>query len=256
MRNIKLTLEYDGTDFSGWQSQAQGERTVQSVLTDAVQELTGDRPALAAAGRTDAGVHALGQVASFWTASVLPEETIMRALNAHLPPDVRVSKAEEVDGSFHPQYSARAKRYFYLISGTGYVSPFAWRYMWHFPLRLDASRMAAASEHLLGEHDFSAFMAAGSGAKGTVRKISRCMVVETEGIVFFGAKLEGRFVRVSIEGTGFLRHMVRNIVGTLVDVGRGARDADSVREVIMSKDRGTAGPTAPAKGLFLEKVIY
>lgn len=256
MRNIKLTLQYDGTDFSGWQAQARGERTVQAVLGGGISRLTGEKPRLAAAGRTDAGVHALGQVACFRTASRLPAATIKRALNALLPPDLRVASAVEVDEAFHPRYSAVGKRYFYLIANTDFVSPFAGRYAWRLPSALDLRAMKDAAGRLEGEHDFRAFMGAGSGVKGTVRRITRLAVERKKSLAFLGARLDGGFIKVTVEGTGFLRHMARNIVGTLAEVGRGRLGPESVGDIIESGDRGAAGPTAPARGLFLESVFY
>jgi tRNA pseudouridine38-40 synthase len=256
MRNVKLALQYDGTDFSGWQGQARGERTVQAVLLEGIARLTGERPRLTAAGRTDAGVHALGQVACFQTSSSLPSGTIKRALNALLPLDVRVASAGDVDETFHPRYSARGKRYFYLIAAMDFVSPFAMRYVWRLPGLLDVRGMAAAGERLVGEHDFRAFMGAGSAVRGTVRTITHLAVEQEEGIGFLGARLDGGFIKVTVEGTGFLRHMVRNIVGTLVEVARGKLGPESVEDIIESRDRRAAGPTAPARGLFLEKVFY
>jgi tRNA pseudouridine38-40 synthase len=256
MRNIKLLLQYDGTDFSGWQAQARGERTVQTALIDGIARLTGQTPLLKAAGRTDAGVHALGQVACFQTASPLPPATIKRALNALLPPDVRVASAGEVDETFHPRYSAGGKRYFYLIANMDFVSPFARRYAWRLPFALDLPGMEDAARRFEGEHDFRALMGAGSGVRETVRTITSLAVERKEGLGFLGARLEGGFIKVTVEGTGFLRHMARNIVGTLVEVARGRLGPESVGDIIESGDRGAAGPTAPARGLFLESVFY
>jgi tRNA pseudouridine38-40 synthase len=256
MRNIKLTLEYDGTGYSGWQSQRRGEPTVQSALEEAVERLTGRSSRVVGAGRTDAGVHALGQVACFRTASALEAETMGRALNAMLPPDIRVRAARDAHASFHAQWSATWKSYFYVIANMEQVSPFLERYVWKVPQRLNLPRMRAAARHLLGRHDFAAFRASGSSAKTSEREIRSLSVTESRGMPFLGAKLQGRFIRVRVEGSGFLRHMVRNIVGTLVEVGRGKLPPEAVAGIMASRDRRTAGPTAPAKGLFLEKVRY
>lgn len=256
MRNIKLTLEYDGTGFKGWQSQKKGERTVQSTMEEAVLRLTGRRARVIGSGRTDAGVHALGQVASFRTASGLDEATIRRALNALLPPDLRVVSAREEDGLFHPQYGASGKSYFYLIANAEYASPFLKRYVWKVPQRLSLPAMRKAGRLLLGRHDFTAFRASGSSAKSSVREIKALTVREVRSMDFLGAAIRGRFIRVTVEGTGFLRHMVRNIVGTLVECGRGKVRPEEVMDIVASRDRRAAGPTAPAKGLFLEKVFY
>lgn len=256
MRNIKLTLEYDGTGYSGWQSQRGGGPTVQSALEEAVQRLTGRRSRVVGAGRTDAGVHALGQVACFRTASALDVETMGRALNAMLPPDIRVRATSEAPSSFHAQWSARWKSYFYVIANMEQVSPFLDRYLWKVPQRLNLRDMRAAARHLHGRQDFAAFRASGSSAKTSEREIRSLSVAESGSMPFLGAELKGRLIRVRVEGSGFLRHMVRNIVGTLVEAGRGKLPPEAVAAIVASRDRRTAGPTAPAKGLFLEKVYY
>jgi tRNA pseudouridine38-40 synthase len=255
VRNIKLTLQYDGTGYSGWQSQREG-RTVQRVLEEAVFSLTGVHAKIIGAGRTDAGVHALGQVASFVTGSGLPAETIKRALNALLPTDIRVLDAEEVSKDFHPQYSSTGKVYFYIIANMGYTPAFLERHVWRVPHVLDLGAMRRAGEMFLGTHDFRAFMGAGSEVKTTERELRDLTVEGMDGIGFLGAEIEGRFIRITVEGSGFLRHMVRNMVGTLVEVGRGKMPPDSIPGILASVNRGDAGPTAPARGLFLEKVLY
>lgn len=254
MRNIKLTLQYDGTSYHGWQSQRKGEVTIQSTVQNCIYQLTGQKARLLGAGRTDAGVHALCQVACFRTGSRFKVNTIKKALNALLPGDIRVTSASEVEDSFHPQYSAAGKRYFYIIANMDYTSPFLERFVWKIPQRLDVADMVRAGRVFEGRHDFRAFMAAGSGVEDTVREIKSLGVYETDGIEFLTAALEGRFIKVVVEGDGFLRYMVRNIVGTLVECAKG-KDL-SIPEIISSKDRRRAGPTAPAKGLFLEKVMF
>ena len=256
MRNIKLLLEYDGTDFSGWQSQAQGERTVQDVLAGAVSTVTGEDASVVAAGRTDSGVHALGQAVCFSTDSTLDGSTIKRAINANLPPDVRVLEAEEVPEDFHPIRDTRGKVYVYLIGNMDIISPFVSRYVWHHPIPLDTEAMAEAAVHFKGRHDFASFMAAGSDVKATVREVFgiSCLVSDEER--FLGFSLRGNFIRLEVEGEGFLRHMVRNIAGTLVEVGRGKISADDVPGIIAACSRDAAGPTAPAQGLFLKEVRF
>jgi len=257
MRKIMLVLQYDGTDFRGWQSQAKGERTVQGVLRKALGELTGESSVVAGAGRTDSGVHALGQVACFQTSSALPPETIRRALNALLPPDVRVASVSEAALSFDPLRAAKGKRYVYLISNAEFASPFADRFSWHVPGALDVRRMRAGGKHFLGLHDFRSFMASGSSVKSTIREITRVSVEEASGgIAFLGIVLPGRFVRLVVEGSGFLRHMVRNLAGTLVEVARGRTAPAQIKEMLAAKNRKAAGPAAPARGLFLERVFY
>lgn len=256
MRNIKLTVEYEGTAYSGWQSQKRGEPTVQSALEEAVERLTARRARVTGAGRTDAGVHALGQVACFRTASALDLATIRRGLNALLPADIRVREAEEAAAGFHPQWSARGKRYFYVISNAECLSPFVERFAWRVPQRLGLAGMKRAAAFFTGRHDFAAFRASGSSARTSEREITLLSVSESRGLCFAGVRLRGRFIRVAVEGDGFLRYMARNIVGTLVEVGRGKIKPGAVPGIIASRDRRAAGPTAPAKGLFLEEVFY
>lgn len=255
MRNIKLILEYEGTRYQGWQTQKKG-LTVQSTLEGFIEKLTGEKCGLIGAGRTDAGVHALGQVAAFKTSSVLDTATIKRALNALLPTDIRVREASEADDSFHPRYSSSEKTYFYMIANTNPVSPFLERYVWPVPQELDVKAMSSAADDLVGRHDFRAFMGTGSSVKGSVREVRKLSVEYLDGMDFLGVSIEGRFIRIRIKGDGFLRHMVRNMVGTLVEVARGKIKPEAVKEILASGDRANAGPTAPAKGLFLEKVLY
>ncbi len=255
MRNIKLLLEYDGTRYRGWQSQKEGP-TVQSTVEGAIERLTGEHCALLGAGRPDSGVHALGQAAAFKTSSELYAADIIRALNALLPSDIKVMSASEADASYHPRYSSTGKVYFYLIANTSYTSAFLERYVWRVPQKLDLAAMARAGELLRGRHDFRAFMGAGSSVKGSVREIHGLSMEELSGLGFLGGVLEGRFIRITVRGDGFLRHMVRNIVGTLVEVAKGKTKPEALADIIASGDRSNAGPTAPAKGLFLKEVLY
>jgi tRNA pseudouridine38-40 synthase len=250
-----LTLQYDGSAYNGWQVQATGV-TIQGLLQGCIYRLTGERVNVIGAGRTDAGVHAIEQVAAFDSGSVLEADVIRRALNALLPPDIRVMDIAEAEKDFHPRYDAQSKRYVYLIANMRQVPVFIHRYVWwvRFPLDADAMRTAAAS--LIGSHDFSSFRGAGCGAKSPVRSIS-CLETERrhdEGFLF--ARFQGDFIRVSIEANAFLRHMVRNIVGTLVEVGRGKAGPEGMKDILEARERKAAGPTAPPNGLFLEKVIY
>ena len=240
---IRLLLEYDGTDFAGWQIQPDA-RTVQATLEEALLQLLGDRVRVSAAGRTDAGVHAAGQVACFSTERDLEPQGVLRALNALTPPDLTVSAADVVPESFDPRRSAKSRAYVYRIWNRRASSPFWRRYAWHVrgALRFDA--MAAAAECLVGEHDFSSFRAAGCDAKHAVRRVDRSEVTR-----------EGDLVCYRIEATAFLRHMVRNIVGTLVDIGHGRRD-EEIEALLAARDRTQAGATAPAHGLCLERVSY
>ncbi len=247
MRTLKLTLQYDGTDFVGWQRQAAGV-SIQGLLEEALERFEGTRVTVHGAGRTDAGVHALGQVASAILAAAIDTPTLARALNAILPPAIRVLAIDDMPDTFHARFSAAGKVYEYRIVNAPIVSPFLQRYAWHVipPLDLDAMREGAAA--LVGAHDFAAFQGAGS-AVATTERVVRAIEWEDGG----GYDLP---VTVRIAGDGFLRHMVRNIVGTLVDVGLGRWTPARVGAVLASRDRGEAGPTAPPQGLFLVRVRY
>jgi tRNA pseudouridine38-40 synthase len=240
---FRLVLEYDGTDFSGWQSQP-GERTVQEVLEGAIARLLGRRAAAAAAGRTDAGVHAAGQVVCFSTERILPAETVGRALNALTPRDLNVREVEIVPDGFDPRRSASSRVYAYRIWNRSTPSPFWRRYAWYVRRPLALESMQAAAAVLIGEHDFSSFRAAGCDARHPVRRVLRSAI-----------RHEGHVLRYEIEATAFLRHMVRNIVGTLVEIGSGQRDPE-IAILLAARDRTRAGITAPALGLCLERVNY
>jgi tRNA pseudouridine38-40 synthase len=255
MRKIKLILQYDGGGYNGWQVQ-ENAVTIQGLLESALLRITGGRAVVESAGRTDAGVHALGQVAAFKTSSALDAEVFKRAINAALPPDIRVIAAQEVSQEFHPRYDAKKKRYFYLIANHGVCSPFSARYSWHVKRRLDADGMREAAGYLVGRHDFKSFCAAGSSVKTTVREVSLLEVERTDGVDFLGVRLPGDFLRITVEADGFLRHMVRNIAGTLVEAGRGAVAPAAMSDIIAKRDRAAGGPTAPGRGLFLERVDY
>jgi tRNA pseudouridine38-40 synthase len=244
MRNIKLTLAYDGTDFHGWQRQP-GVRTVQEILEDALTQLTGTRPATNASGRTDAGVHALGQVVHFLTVSRHSNETFVRALNAHLPQDLRVLAAEEKPQAFHATLDAKSKRYRYAIDNGTIADVFQIRYCWHVHRPLDAAAMARAGHFLLGRHDFHSFETEWPNRTSSVRTIFDLTVERS-----------GAFITIEVEADGFLYNMVRSIAGTLALVGAGKRAPAWVADVLAGENRVLAGPTAPAKGLFLVKVDY
>ena len=255
MRYIRLSIEYDGTDYHGWQSQKSGG-TIQDIITDKIRELTGESVRLTGASRTDAGVHALDQVAVFETSSYLKTEVIMRALNAKLPPDIRILNAAEADKDFHPRYRALKKSYFYIISEGRRHSAFLHGYIWYLHAPLDLERMSEAASLLIGEHDFSSFRASGCGSKHPVRTVYSAEISRQREMKFMTATFEGDFIRFRIEANAFLRHMVRNIAGTLVEVGKGQITLEQFKEVLLARDRTIAGPTAPAQGLFLEKIIY
>jgi tRNA pseudouridine38-40 synthase len=247
VRNLKLTLQYDGTNYVGWQRQAEGT-SIQALVEDALVPLAGGRVVVHGAGRTDAGVHALAQVATASLNSALDAATLARALNAVLPADVRVLTVEDVPSDFHARFSATGKAYEYRIINAPIVSPFLVRYAWHVPQPLDIAAMKSASKALVGQHDFAGFQAAGSVVSSTVRVIQTIDWREGQG--------HDSPLAMRVAGDGFLRHMVRNIVGTLVEVGIGRWPAARVAEILTSGDRARAGPTAPPHGLFLIGVEY
>lgn len=245
MPRIKLTLEYDGTEYVGWQVQPNGP-SVQGCLEDALLRLLKEPVRVVGAGRTDAGVHALGQVACFDTAQALPMQAYWMGLSGLLPESISVVDAEEVDARFDPRGHAVGKLYRYLLSHGRRFAPLRRRTHWQLFAPLDVKAMRSASSSLLGRHDFSAFRASGCEARHPIREVKRLELVEGE----------DHELRLFVEGTAFLRHMVRNMVGSLVEVGRGRQGLAWVREVLESRDRTRAGPTAPAHGLTLMQVFF
>ena len=258
MPSLKITLSYDGAPFVGWQRQAEGS-SVQGLLEEILSDIDRAPVAVAGAGRTDAGVHALAQVASCRMTTGLEPATIRRALNARLPAEVRVLAIEPVPDSFHARFSARGKQYRYAIANGTTVSPFAARLAWHVTGTLDLPAMERAAACLVGTHDFGAFRSTGSDVSSTVRTVSAATITDVTADppppLPAGAVPEGRLLAFDLEADGFLRHMVRAIAGTLVEVGLGRRPAD-FGPVLEKADRAGAGPTAPAHGLWLVKVIY
>lgn len=255
MKYIKILLQYDGTHYLGWQKQ-KDSNTIQTIIETRLFRITGENIKLTGASRTDSGVHALGQIAVFATNSNLETHTIIKALNSLLPNDIKAMDFKETDKNFHPRYDAKNKTYFYLISNNRIVSPFLCRYVWAVPYNLDLALMKKAGKLLKGSHDFSAFRASGCGAKTTEREIISFKIVQTEKIDFMTSRIEGDFIKITIEANAFLRYMVRNIVGTLVEIGRGKMDVKTISEAFELKDRRKTGPTAPPNGLFLEKIKY
>jgi len=262
-RLLKLTLAYDGTAYVGWQRQASGT-SIQGLVEDALSQLAGEPVTVHGAGRTDAGVHAFGQVASARVAIDLGTPVIRRALNAALPPDVRVVTVEEAPEGFHARYSAAGKIYEYRIWQGDVQPPFARAWSWHRPRPLDVAAMDQAARLLEGRHDFSAFQSTGSRVASVVRTVSsaRVEVVDPGPWVLpptarpAGDAGPGSLVVIRVEADGFLRHMVRAIAGTLVEVGEGRRDPSSLPDLLDSRDRGASGATAPALGLVLVRVRY
>ena len=246
MPNYRFTLEYDGAGFAGWQAQAGGQRTVQDEFEAAIERVTGQRLRVAAAGRTDAGVHALGQVASARIQTELPPAALQRALNQGAPEDLAVVAAERAADDFHARYSAVGKLYRYRVWNAATRSPLRSARAHWVARKLDAPAMSRAAEAFVGRHDFAALQAAGSEVESTLRTLKRLEVEqESPGELVFWA-----------EADGFLRHMVRNLVGTLLEVGSGRRSIDSMTELLACGDRRRAGPTAPAAGLTLVRVFY
>jgi tRNA pseudouridine38-40 synthase len=257
MRNIKLTLAYDGTDYCGWQIQP-GQPTVQGTLADVLEKLTGTHPVIYGAGRTDAGVHAAGQVANFHTESALSAADFQRACNALLPFSIRVLGSEEAAPDFHSRWSAVAKTYRYRIFRGPVVPPFVWRYVHHDPYPLDFSAMAEAARRFEGEYDFTTF-AASTGSEEddrervTTRTIYRSELVRCADQDSVTPSEEWVYV---VRGKSFLRYMVRKMVGTLVDVGRGKLAPEDIPALFASCDRSKSGPTMPPQGLCMAGVEY
>ena len=244
LRTLRLTIEYDGTDFAGWQRQV-GQRTVQQCLEDAFATMTGGPVCVRGAGRTDAGVHADGQVASVELASRIPALGFLRGLNSNLPRTIAVLDVADMPAGFNARRAARGKIYRYLIWNHPVRSPRHLRESWHVFAPLDVHAMRRAAELLCGEHDFRGFRAADCERKSTVRLIRR-----------FDVQRDGALVTCEVEGTAFLKNMVRILVGTLVAVGHGKMTEATIRELLAQGDRTRAGVTAPACGLTLAKVIY
>ncbi len=270
MRNLRLNLSYDGADLAGWQVQP-GRTTVQGALASAIGRLSGENVLPQGSGRTDAGVHALAQVASFATASTIPTENWMKALNDILPSSIRVLEVTEAAPEFHARKSARAKTYRYRILRAAICSPFLARYVWHYPYPLEESAMVAAARVVVGEHDFTSFaavdperverMAAGENIHRTnVRpaNVRPTNVRPTNVRTIFASSWtrEGEELIYTVRGNGFLHHMVRNLVGTFLLVGKGTVSVEDLRRILDARERTAAGPTAPASGLYLIEVEY
>lgn len=249
-RTFRLTVAYDGTDFSGWQIQP-SQRTVQGTLQQAIKKGTGQVVTVTGSGRTDAGVHALGQVASCrfpaWTAST---DALCKAINSRLPEDVIIHRVEEAPADFHAIRDALGKRYRYQIQVRHQRDPFQHRYRWRLRRVVDLVAMAQAAERVIGHRDFSSFESAGAPRKSSVRDVRDCQILPSEDFERTG------HLSVEVEANGFLYNMVRNIVGTLVEVGFGKYTPDWIEEVLTKENRIYAGPTAPPQGLFLKEVYY
>src|SRR3990172_807509 len=265
--NVRLLLEYDGTSFQGWQKQA-GLPTIQGTLEEALARITKQPVTLFGAGRTDARVHAAGQTASFRSSLKLTESSWVRAVNSLLPPDIVIRSAEYVPPEFHARYSARSKVYQYSILTSERRAPFLRNYVWHGRQALNIPSMQEASGYLIGTHDFSSFRASECAAKSPVRTLDRLEIVHIPPAEIAEQKCKhclvplnrmpcnATMILFTLEARSYLQHMVRNIVGTLNDVGRGRLKPSDVREILEKKDRRYAGPIAPPQGLFLFRVRY
>ncbi len=262
-RTLKLTIAYDGSNYAGWQRQANA-LSIQQVLEDEIAAIVGAHHPLNAAGRTDAGVHAAAQVASITIDHAIPSDELLRALNARLRAgDIRIRSIEEMPERWDARIYAKGKTYRYAIWNGATPSPFLRHVVWHVPQPLDLDRMQRATAHIVGEHDFVAFQGRGSDVLTTIRRVIAAeigeMNVHTDQPISLSpldVEMDARLFRFEISGTGFLRHMVRTLVGTLVDIGRGNREPDDMRAIIESKDRAKAGNTAPPHGLMLWRVTY
>lgn len=244
MRNIKLTIEYDGKEFHGWQKQP-NKLNIQGEIERAIYNITKEEVNLIGSGRTDAGVHALGQVANFKTNSEIPIEKLPLAINSQLKNSIVIKEAEEVDERFHSRYNAKHKTYRYIINNSKCGTAIYRNLEYSYPFKLDAEKMKQASKYFEGEHDFKAFKSSGTSSKNSVRTIYKAIV-----------KQEGEKIIIELTGNGFLYNMVRIISGTLLDVGLGKIRAEEIPEIIESKDRQRAGKTLPAHGLYLVEVKY
>ncbi len=264
VRNLKLILSYDGSEFAGWQVQPE-RATIQGTLSSAIGRLTGENVLPQGSGRTDAGVHALAQAATFQTSSSIPTENWIKALNDILPASIRVLEVTEAAPDFHARKSARAKIYRYRVYRGAICPPFLARYVWHYPFPLDEVAMALAAPLAVGEHDFTSFAAAdpersaageslNHGEHGGTRGEAQMSNVRT---IFSSAwTREGDDLIYTVRGSGFLHHMVRNLVGTYLLVGKGTLTQDDFGAILGARDRSAAGPTAPASGLYLVSVEY
>ncbi|MHB8174737.1 MAG: tRNA pseudouridine(38-40) synthase TruA [Nitrospirota bacterium] len=244
MKNIKVILEYDGTGFAGWQFQPD-QRTLQGEFEAAVKKISGEEFRVTASGRTDAGVHALGQVVNFKTSAGMDARAWLGALNHFLPPEMRALEVSEVPEDFNARYSAKGKQYGYIILNRQSPSPLKRNYSWHVPMPLDIAAMKEGAAHLLGEHDFTSFRAVNSDSINPVKTMRSLEILPDGNRIFF-----------SLEADGFLRHMVRTVVGTLVEVGKGRFAPDDVKDMLEARARTKAGPTAPGQGLYLVRVEY
>lgn len=244
MRNIRIIIEFDGSNFCGWQKQPKG-RTVQQTVEKAINKATNEQIEINGSSRTDAGVHAKGMVANFFTNSTIPADKFREAINARLPEDVSIIKSEEVDENFHARYSSKGKTYSYTIINRYERLSLGHQYLYHYRYKLDMEKMNEACTYFVGKHDFSAFMSPGSSIKTTVRTIHDIHIQKN-----------GDKIIIYVTGDGFLYNMVRIIVGTLLKIGNGKLEPEDIPQIIEEKNRKRAGMCVPPNGLVLEKVFY
>ena len=244
MKNVKLTIEYDGTNYHGWQYQS-NVNSIQEEIEKALTKITGEYINIFGSGRTDAGVHAVGQVANFYTTCQLPVERFKYALNMRLPRDITIVDSEEVNLDFHSRFSAKKKKYKYIIYNNEIPSVINRNYSYHIINKLNIDEMKEASEFLIGTHDFKSFMTKGTVVKDTIRTIYSIDIIKQD-----------KFIEIIIVGSSFLRSMIRIIVGTLILIGNGKLEKQALPNIILGKKRCLSGPTVPPQGLYLEKVYY
>lgn len=254
MAQIKMTIQYDGTQYCGWQRQKKG-LSIQAVIEEALSKIFKTEMKIRGAGRTDRGVHALGQVATFKAQIKMPLSILKKALNSLLPKDIRVIELEEVDDTFHPQYSVKRKSYIYYLCIDEECSCFIQRYVWHYPRKLNLDFMEKALSLFKGTKDFTAFSGS-TEVKNKIRTVYDFTMHHLDKLCFMDINLNGNFIKFHIEADGFLRYMVRNIVGCIVEIGRGKLSYDNVVEAFQLGKRPSPMQTAPSNGLFLEKIFY
>lgn len=245
MRNIRLKITYEGTRYQGWQKQETSDNTIQGKFETLLSRMCGEEITIQGSGRTDAGVHALGQIANFHTHSTMTTEEMLIYMNQYLPEDIAVVEVSEVPERFHSRLNAKRKRYTYRVWNSSIPNVFYRKYAHMVPEQLDLEAMRKATFHLLGEHDFKSFTSTKKGKKSTVRRIDRITIEKEEDLLTF-----------TFEGNGFLYHMIRILVGTLLEVGMGERKAEGIPEILQAKNRELAGKLVPGKGLILEEVYY
>jgi tRNA pseudouridine38-40 synthase len=245
LKNFKMTIEYDGSSYHGWQRQT-SDRTIQGEIEKALMTMTGEKVALIGSGRTDAGVHAFCQVSNFHCDTALSTGNFQKGLNSLLPEDIVITACKQVPEKFHARHDVKSKTYHYRILNRNLPAAIFRQYAWHIRKRLDPDAMVGSLRYIIGTHDFKAFEGTGSPRANTIRSVTQADLV----------KMDDGYLVFKIEGNGFLRFMVRNIVGTLVDVGIGKNTPRDFNRILISKDRNLAGITAPAHGLFLMQVKY